>query len=220
MNTIYKNREDWLEAAVEKFKPLFERNKLYIPVVRVSCGFPNKNPKKTLGQCFSSLCCVDGSRQIFISPIIKSPIETLGVLSHEILHSTLDDLAKHGPKFKEGMKLIGLEGKAIHAMPGDVLLAMCEKIAEDLGDYPNPPLKIPEKTQKDKAAAKKSFKLHCSNFRDGNKKCRLIEIAKAGEYTVTASRKSLKLGFPLCPGCSEELEMSSEDFDLYKLGAE
>ena len=130
----------------------------------------------------------------------------------------MPDDAKHGPKFKDGMKLIGLEGKAIHAMPGDELLAFCEKMAEELGEYPNVPMKIPELTKKDKAAAKKSFKLHCSNFRDGNKKCRLIEVAKAGEYTVTASRKSLKLGFPLCPGCSEEMEMESEDFELYKMG--
>jgi hypothetical protein len=211
-------REEYLTAAVEKFRPLYERNKLFFPIVRVSCGFPNKSPKKTLGQCFSSVCCADGSRQIFASPIIKSTVETLGVLAHELLHACLPDDAKHGPKFKDGMKLIGLEGKAIHAMPGDDLLAFCEKMAIELGEYPHSPLKIPELTKKDKAAAKKSFKLHCSNFRDGNKKCRLIEVAKAGEYTVTASRKSLKLGFPLCPGCSEEMEMETEDFELYKMG--
>lgn len=213
-------REEYLTAAVEKFKPLFERNKLFLPVVRVSCGFPNKNPKKTLGQCFSSVCCADGSRQIFASPIIKSTVETLGVLAHELLHAALPDDAKHGPKFKEGMKLIGLEGKAIHAMPGDELLHFCEKMADELGEYPNVPMKIPEKSQKERATAKKSFKLHCPNFRNGDKSCRLIEVAKAGEYTVTASRKSLKLGFPLCPGCSKDMEMEDEDFELYKLGAE
>ena len=213
-------REEYLNAAVEKLTPLYERNKLFIPPLKVSCGFPSKSPKKTLGQCFSSACSADGSCQIFVSPIIKSGVETLGVLTHELVHACLPPDAKHGPKFKEAMKLVGLEGKAIHAMPGDILLGMCEKIAEELGEYPNPPLKMPEKSQKDKAASKKSFKLHCSNFRNGDKSCRLIEVAKAGEYTVTASRKSLKLGFPLCPGCSKEMEMEDEDFELYKLGAE
>jgi hypothetical protein len=213
-------REKYLLNAVEKFRPLFERNKLHIPEIKVSCGFPSTNPKKTLGQCFSSTCCADGSRQIFISPIIKSTVETLGVLAHELLHSALDDSAKHGPQFKEAMISVGLEGKAIHAMPGDELLAFCEKMAEELGDYPNSPLKIPEKTQKERATGKKSFKLHCSKFRDGDKSCRLIEVAKAGDYTVTASRKSLKLGFPLCPGCDTSMEMEDEDFELYKLGAD
>ena len=214
-------REEWLEAGITKFRPLFAKNKLEIPIaVKISCGFPSKSPKTTLGQCWSPDATFNGTQQIFVSPIVKSAVETLGVLSHELLHACLPDNAKHGPKFKEAMKLIGLEGKAIHAMPGNELLTFCEKIAEELGNYPNPPLKISEKTQKERASGKKSFKLHCSNFRDGNKKCRLIEVAKAGEYTVTASRKSLKLGFPLCPGCSEELIMEPEDFELYKLGAE
>jgi len=210
-------REEYLTAAVEKFRPLYERNDLHIMPVKVSCGFPNKSPKRTLGQCFSSSCTKDGVRHIFISPIVKTTVQVLGVLTHELLHACLTDDAKHGPKFKEGMKKIGLEGKAIHAMPGDELLALCEKYAEELGEFPNSPLTIPEKTSKERAASKKSFKLHCPQFRDGLKECRLIEVAKAGEYTVTASRKTLKLGFPLCPGCGKEMEMEPEDFELYKL---
>ena len=100
-------REDYLTAAVEKFRPLFSRNKLDIMPVKVSCGFPNKSPKRTLGQCFSASCTKDGTRHIFLSPIIKTTVETLGVLAHELLHASLPDDAKHGPKFKEGMKLIG-----------------------------------------------------------------------------------------------------------------
>jgi hypothetical protein len=217
---VIETREEYLTAAVERFRPLYTRNKLDIPegkLLKVSCGFPCKTPKKTIGQCFSPECTFDGSVHIFVSPIVKSTVEVLGVLTHELLHSCLPSDAKHGPKFKEGMKLIGLEGKAIHAMPGDELLALCEKIADELGDYPNPVLKIPEKSQKERANSKKSFKLHCESFRNGEKTCRLIEVAKGGEYTVTASKKSLKLGFPLCPGCSKEMEMEPEDFEIYKL---
>jgi hypothetical protein len=116
------------------------------------------------------------------------------------------------------MKLIGLEGKARSASPGAELQLFIEKMAEELGEYPNPPLKPKEKKKKDIAQAKKTFKLFCPQFRNGGKDCRLVEVAKGGDYTVTASRKSLKLGFPLCPGCAKEMEMEDTDYELYKLG--
>jgi hypothetical protein len=210
-------REEYLNAAVEKLRPLFERNNLIIPPYRVSCGFTSKASKKVLGQCFAPECTKDGTTQIFIVPTIPDVLNVLATLVHELLHAASGDY-KHGNKFKDGMKVLGLVGKATATTADESLLTMLEKIASELGEYPNPTLKLKEPTQREKANAKKSFKLHCSKFRDADKSCRLIEVAKAGEYTVTASRKSLKLGFPLCPGCSTEMEMESEDFELYKLG--
>jgi hypothetical protein len=210
-------REEYLNAAVEKFRPLFERNKLTIPPYRVSCGFTTKNPKKTLGQCFAPECTPDGTTQIFVVPTHRDVIHTLGTLIHELLHAASGDY-KHGQKFKEGMKALGLEGKATATAPGEQLLTILEKTAEELGDYPNPVLHLPEPKKRDKAASKKSFKLFCPKLRNGEKACLLTEKVKEGDYTVTASRKSLKLGFPLCPGCSTEMEMEDEDYELYKLG--
>lgn len=210
-------REQYLVAAVEELRPWFAKAKLEIPPVKVSCGFPSKNPLKNLGECWSATCTNDGSRHIFITPTHKNVIEALGTLAHELLHSTLDDDAKHGPKFKDAMKVVGLEGKAIHAGPGPELQLFIEKIVEKLGDYPNPTLKPKEKSKKERAEGKKSFKLFCPRKRNGDKACLLTEKTAGGDYTVTANRKSLKLGFPLCP-CGSEMTMEDEDFELYKLG--
>jgi hypothetical protein len=210
-------REEYLNAAVEKLRPLFERNNLIIPPYLVSCGFTSKASKKVLGQCFAPECTPDGKSQIFIVPTIQDAVTVLSTLVHELLHAASADY-KHGDKFKAGMKPLGLVGKATATTADEGLLRMLEKISEELGEYPNSTLKLKQPSQKEKANAKKSFKLHCAGFRNADKSCRLIEVAKAGEYTVTTSRKMLKLGFPLCPGCSKEMEMEIEDYELYKLG--
>lgn len=212
-------REEYLNAAVEKFRPLFERNNLKIPPYRVSCGFTTKNPRKTLGQCFAPECTPDGTSQIFVVPTHKDVIAALGTLAHELLHAASGDY-KHGAAFKKGMKTIGLEGKATATLPGQDLLNLIEKLAEELGDFPNPVLHLPEPKQRDKAATKKSFKLFCPLKRNNDKGCELTPKMTGGDYTVTATRKSLKFGFPLCPGCSKEMEMEDEDFELYKLGSD
>lgn len=204
-------------AAVEKLRPHFTAAKLDIQPIKVSCGFPSKGPLKNLGECWSSECTFDGTRQIFITPTHLDAIGALGTLAHELVHASLPDDAKHGPKFKDAMKALGLEGKAIHAGPGPELQLIIEGIAEELGDYPNPTLKPKPKSKKERAEGKKSFKLFCPRKRNGDKACLLTEKTAGGDYTVTASRKSLTLGFPLCP-CSAEMEMETEDYELYKLG--
>jgi hypothetical protein len=211
-----QTREQWLEAAVEKFRPLFLKHKFEIPPYKISCGFAAKTPLKTLGECWNAECTSDGVRHVFISPCHKTAVDVLGTVAHETLHLCLPSDAKHGPLFKAGMELIGLEGKARHAGPGPKLLEFTEQIADELGEYPNSPLKPKEKTKRDKANSKKSFKLFCPRKRNNEKSCILTEVSKDGDYTVTTTRKMLKLGFPLCV-CGCEMEMESDDWELYKL---
>lgn len=213
MNT----REEYLVAAVEELRPWFTKAKLDIPPVKVSCGFPSKSPLKNLGECWSAECTFDGTRHIFITPTHKDAAESLGTLAHELTHACLPDDAKHGPKFKDAMKAVGLEGKAIHAGPGPELQLFIEKIVEKLGDYPNPTLKPKMKSKKERAEGKKSFKLFCPRKRNGDKSCLLTEKTAGGDYSVTVSRKMLKLAFPVCV-CGAEMEMETEDYELYKLG--
>jgi hypothetical protein len=215
-------REEWLEKAVEKLKPLFLAHKYEIPPVKVSCGFPSKgglSKNRTYGECWQSQCTDDGTRHILITPLLGSEraVEVLGVLAHELTHSVLDDDAKHGPKFKEAMAKVGLEGPAKHAMPGADLQLRLEAIAEELGNYPNVALKPKERKKSEKAAAKKTFKLFCEKKRTCDKHCSLVEKTTGGDFNVNSSRKSLKLGFPMCP-CGNEMMMEEEDFELYKLG--
>jgi len=209
-------REEWLKAAVEYFRPHYTANKLEIPTVHVSCGFPSTgglSKRRTRGECWKAICTSDGSRHIFVSPIEGDALEVLGILSHEVLHSCLPDDAKHGKKFKEGMKLLGLEGSPKTAMPGPQLRMIIEGIALKLGDYPHTPLKPAEK--KDRKTSKKIFKVFCPKMRACEKGCLLLDQVKEGDYTVNAGVKSLKLGMPQCP-CGESLEFEAEDYEIYK----
>jgi hypothetical protein len=213
MNT----REEYLLAAVEELRPMFTKNKLVIQPVKVSCGFGSKSPMKRLGECWQAGACADSiTRNIFISPLNKTAVEALATLVHELVHASLPDEEKHGKMFKEAMKALGLEGKATSTYAGPALLEQLEAIVDKLGDYPTSRLIPKEKSKNEKAKAKKSFKLFCPRKRNGEKACILVDKTAGGDYNVTASRKSLKLGFPLCP-CGAEMEMEPEDFELYKL---
>jgi hypothetical protein len=206
-------REQWLTEAVTLFRPHFFKAKLEIPSIQVSCGFPSTgglSKNRVRGECWQSACTFDGTRHIFISPIESDPIEVLGILSHELLHSALPDDSKHGPKFKDGMKAIGLEGRARSAMPGPDLLKIVEQIAAQLGDYPNVPLKPKEKKDR-KAQGKKVFKMFCAKKRNCQKGCLLLDKAIEEDYTVNVGKKSLKLGMPHCP-CGEEMDLEEEEF--------
>jgi len=214
------NREQWLTAAVEEFRPFFASRKLEIQPTKVACGFPSKgglSKSRREGECWPSSATFDGTRQIFITPMLSEPIVVLGRLMHELTHASLPDDALHGPKFKEAMKALQLEGKAKEALPAHELLPFLEEIAAKLGDYPNPALHIEEISKEKKAQAKKSFKLFCAEKRGCTKKCSLTDKAIGEDYVTTSGRKALALGFPHCP-CGQEMEMETEDFKLYELG--
>jgi hypothetical protein len=210
-------REEYLLLAVEKFRPLFAQQKLTIPPVHVACGFPSKTPMKTLGECWHSDTTDDGTRHIYITPRHKNTTDALGTLVHELLHACLPDDAKHGPLFKEGMARIGLEPPAKSSGPGKELLDFIEEIVKEFGEWPNVTLKPKEKKAGEKK--KSAFKLFCPRKRNGEKACVLTEKTKDGDYSVTVTRKMLKLAFPVCV-CGAEMEMEPEDFELYKLGAD
>ncbi len=209
-------REKWLENAIEKFRPLFIKHKKEIPPYKVSCGFPSKGPLKNLGECWPEDATTDGVRHIFISPINKDAIETLGTLLHELIHVVVGPEFQHGPEFKELAYAIGLEGKARTCGPGYTLFPLIEQIVDELGPYPNPTIKLKEKSLEQKARSKKSFKLFCEKKRNCEKSCLLLEKSIETDYTVTATKKNLKLGMPSCP-CSEPMIFEEEDFALFNL---
>lgn len=213
----YTSREEYLLAAVEQLRPWFGKQNYDLPPLKVSCGFPSKSPLKNLGECWSPTATADGTTHIFVTPTHRNASDSIGTLAHELLHAALPDDAKHGPIFKEGMKKVGLEGKPKSAGPGPELQLYIDGIVEMLGEYPNSPLTPRPKPKKEQAQAKKSFKLFCPKKRAGDKSCLLVDKTVGGDYSVTVSRKMLKLAFPVCV-CGAEMEMESEDFELYKLG--
>jgi hypothetical protein len=113
------NREQWLQAAVDKLRPLFLGHGYTVKEVQVSVGFPSRNPlglaKRSIGQCWDGSTTADGKPQIFISPLLDDvatdPQGVLATLVHELIHATVGCEAAHGPRFAKAAKKVGLEGK-------------------------------------------------------------------------------------------------------------
>jgi|SRR6185436_7810682 len=181
------NREQWLQNAADKIKPLFEAAGFTVPDLRVSCGFPSRGglatKKRVIGECWDGLCAVDGKPQLFISPMLVEADTAGGVLAtlvHEMVHASIGCKAKHGPKFRAAMKKLGLEGKPTATVAGVELLNALVGIRTALGEYPHSELK-----------QIKERKVQTTRMR----KCMCPEC----EYTIRLTKKWLDVGVPNCP---------------------
>lgn len=181
------NREAWLEAAVQKLRPIFLGHGYSIPELRVSVGWPSSGglaqKKKTIGQCWFGTMAEDNKPQLFISPLLDNVVEPQGVLAtlvHEVGHVAAGPDAKHGPKFVKVMKKLGLEGKPTATTAGADLIVRFEQLAQELGPFPHSkivPIKVP-KTQ--------------------TTRMRKMECGDCG-YVARAAKKWLEMGALLCP---------------------
>ena len=186
------NREQWLMAAVEEIRPLFERMGYLVPVVKVSVGFPSTGGKgRHLGQCWSTKSAEDGVNQIFIAPHLQTPFDFLDTLVHELVHAVDDCESGHGESFKKIAKDVGLTGPMRSASAGEGLKPELMRIAEKLGNFPHGRLSLPIRT------------LQKAPKRPG------ARCAKCG-YEVVMLKKHLDLGPPICPKDMEGMEEAGE----------
>lgn len=181
------NREAWLDAAVQKLRPIFLGHGYTVPELRVSVGWPSSGglaqKKKTIGQCWFGTTAADGKPQLFISPLLDDPKESQGVLAtlvHEVVHTIAGFDAKHGPKFKKIMEKVGLAGKPTATHAGEDLIIRLGAIADELGAFPHSRI-VP--TKKPKTQTTRMLKCECGTC----------------GYTVRLSRKWLDISEPLCP---------------------
>lgn len=107
---IYATREDWLTAAVEELRPVFDSISKPIPAkVRVACGFPlNAKRSRAIGECHPVANSGDNAVEIFISPELDKPLEVFEVLVHELCHATAGAM-NHGVVFQKVAALMHLE---------------------------------------------------------------------------------------------------------------
>ena len=129
------NREQWLNAALEKMRPIFaEKANATIPHdARVSVGFPGGgSARKRIGECWTRKQSRDNVNEIFISPVLSDPIKMLDVLAHEAIHAVDDCASGHGKTFKRVAVAIGLTGKMTATVAGPELLATLREIADSL----------------------------------------------------------------------------------------
>lgn len=196
----HENREQWLAAAVGQLTPFFTKQGYKVPQVRVSCGWPSSRglsaKKPSIGECWDAKASADKVHQIFISPRLKTPIESYGVLpvlAHEIAHAVVGIKNKHNKVFGKCVRSIGLEGKLTATTGGAEFLAACEPIVARLGEYPHAQIN--------------------PNFRPVAKQTTRLIKCECGEcgYNVRVTRKWLEQGAPLCPCNKQSMKFEIPD---------
>ena len=179
-------------AAVEHIAPIFQARGYVVPQVKVSVGFPSTGGKgRHLGQCWSSKSAEDNINQIFIAPHLKTPLDFLDTLVHELVHAVDDCQSGHGDNFKKIALDVGLKGPMRSAGAGDWLKQDLIQIAESLGNFPHGRLSLPIRTMQ-KAPKRPGAK-----------------CAKCG-YEIVMLKRHLPLGPPLCPKDIEEMEATGD----------
>jgi hypothetical protein len=116
------NREQWLNECIKQLRPEFEQLAHPLPEkIRASCSWPSKSglaaKKRRIGEAWSSKNSADQSCEVFISPVLKEPVEVAATLVHELAHCAVGVETGHKGKFPKLAKALGLEGKmtATHA---------------------------------------------------------------------------------------------------------
>lgn len=198
-----QTREQWLELAVLKLRPLFDEIDVTLPKVRVSVGWPSRGgvgtKKKVIGQCWKASVASDNVSQLFISPVLGSDgrdavemIKLLGVLVHELIHAADDCESGHRGAFAKTAKAIGLTGKMTATTVGEELAGRLGYVLAELGPYPHAALNPFAMEQQRPKQGTRMLKLECP----------------ADGYIVRTTAKWLdELGFPRCP-CGLEMEQA------------
>lgn len=188
MKPTHKTRESWLMAALQLLKPLFTSNGYKVPEkVRVSCGFPSRNPlgqrKRAIGECWSDSSSKGKVFEIFISPTISKPLDVIDTLVHEIVHATVGLKCGHKGAFKVCALKVGLEGKMTQASAGAELKKHLEGLLVKLGVYPHDTLDGTKMTNGKKPEGCRLLKASCPEC----------------TYVVRVTRKWLDVAIPTCP---------------------
>ncbi len=140
------NREQWLTECMNLLRPDFARAGFELPErIRVSCSWPSKSglatKKKRIGEAWSAENSGDNSFEVFISPVLKDPIDVSATLVHELVHCAVGLEEKHKGNFVKCAKAMGLEGKMTATTAGETLKERLREIVEEIGEYPHAELK-------------------------------------------------------------------------------
>jgi hypothetical protein len=137
-------REGWLRAAAAEIRPHFASVGYPLPEnIRFAIAFTSTGRKgKRLGECWHSSTSEDNSYEIFLRADIAEPVEVLGVLVKELVHTALPADTGHGKQFKDAALKIGLQGPMRKARPGILLQNRLTEVAAALGPLPHASLHI------------------------------------------------------------------------------
>lgn len=195
------NREEWLTECIRQLRPDFDRLDCHLPEkIRASCSWPSKsglaNKKRRIGEAWSAENSADQSHEVFISPVLKDPIEVAATLVHELVHCGVGVSEGHKGRFPKVAKALGLEGRMTATTAGETLREHLREITDAIGPYPHAELTHSNAPKK--------------------QGCRLLKVSCTQcECVVRMTRKWLdEVGPPTC-GCGGAMieEESDEDGD-------
>lgn len=190
-------REAWLLGAVDELRPLLRQAGATVPSsISISVGFPSKNVRKRIGECWPTRNANGGTSHMFVSPLLEEPIEVLGTVLHELIHASDDCESGHSGHFRMVATAVGLTGKMTATTVGDELKPMLEDIAKTLGEYPHIKLNLAGR----KKQTTRLLKGVCSDT-----ECPLMD-AKGTRYTIRLTQKWVEVGMPSCP-CGAEMNL-------------
>ena len=143
----FATREEWLSAAVEEFRAVFEAEGFPIAQrIRVSCGFPsNARRSGAIGECWADTASADKTMEILISPAIAETQKVVETLVHELCHTTAGAM-NHGVAFRKVADALGLLPSATKGYKatygGDAFKQRFTPMIEGLGGYPHAELSL------------------------------------------------------------------------------
>jgi hypothetical protein len=186
----FETREAWLlEATSRMRRDLFERSGNVVPKVKVSVGFPGGGSARTrIGEHWHPRATQDNVSQIFISPVLDSPLQALETLVHELVHAIVPD-AKHGPEFGAIAKRVGLVGKMTATIAGPNLKLELETMINQLGKYPHAGINVGDRKKQSTRLMK-------------------VECGDCGYIARVSSKWIDEAGAPICP-CNGEAMVQS-----------
>lgn len=193
------NREEWLTACIQRLRPDFEQVGSTLPEkIRASCSWPSKsglaNKKRRIGEAWSAKNSADQSCEVFISPVLKDPLEVAATLVHELVHCAVGVEEGHKGKFPKIAKALGLEGRMTATTAGEALKTRLKVVTDGIGPYPHAELTHSNAPKK--------------------QGCRLLKVACTQcECVVRMTRKWLdEVGPPTC-GCGGVMTEEESDDD-------
>jgi len=137
----YQTREEWLHAAVDGIRPLFDAVDAPLPDnIRITMSLTKG--KRILAVCYSPEASADGSTEILIRMDEAEPLTVVDRLTHELVHAAVGCEEGHKGRFKAVALALGLEGRMKSATAGADLLARLEKIVKPLGAFPHATLTL------------------------------------------------------------------------------
>lgn len=206
--TSTDTREQWLQQAVEVFRPRFEEVGYPLPAtVRISVGFAYGTRAESgtiLGVTYNGAVVEDGVFEIFISPEDADTASMLETVLHELIHVVVFEDG-HKKRFAEIATRLGFEGPMTATPPSVELAAELITIAATLGPYPGSKITIPKRSKVPAPVpvgpSGKPIKVHTGAGTQTNRQMKCV--CPGCGWTFRAARSWIEKGLPTC-ACGEQ----------------